>query len=221
MQFKIPCEIYARMRHAAIPAYGGEDKRMWLRSVFVVHDKGQVYVITSNAKIMAIQHVDKTDQPDGCVNLVISDALIDQCKIEAPYNSDLIIDVTDTEYFKYAAASTTFGYKYPDNAGMFPAEDMSDQDIMTWKKWRRGEWRTLIPSETPKKSNGFLFMDTDLLVNLGLSAPSRRLVFPEIIATDIPVIVRDAVDPSWMGVFISYTISRGKGLTPAIRPEWL
>lgn len=213
--FRIPCETYLRMSHAAKPAYESDnDARWWLRSLFIEHKNGSAICVATNARIAAAQQLDDTDQPDGCVNLVYDDELLAICAREANWNSELIINVVDTPAFKRATVTTTFGTVFSKDGALFPPTPET-----LWTEWRK--WRLMWPAEVAKKSEGFLFMDTVLLTNLGLTAPSKRIVFPEKITTKEPTIVRDSVDPSWSGLFISYSSLSGTSLNAARRPDWI
>lgn len=213
--FIIPCETYCRLYHAAKPAYADVvDARYWLNSLYIEHSGGSAVAVTTNARIAAAQQLDPTDQPDGCVNVVYDEELMAICAREAQWNAELIIDTIDIPGFRRTTARTTFGTTFSKDAAIYPPTPAT-----LWTEWRN--WFKMFPDDVAKKSEGFLFMDTELLTNLGLTAPSRRIVFPEKITTKEPTIVRDSVDPSWCGLFISYSSLSGQSLKAATRPEWI
>lgn len=209
-----------RLANATIPVYPNEHQYNWMRSILLEYRNGKSYAVATNSKILAAEYIDTTTEPNAVVNIVITDALLTQCAIEQQWSGELIIDVTDTAYFKYASLTTLFGYRYPDNAALFPPDVINSDDTKRWFEFR-DNWRRLVPDETPTASKGFMFQDTELLTLLGKSAPSGCLVYPKHIDVDKPLMVRDAVDPSWLGLFVSYSSKYSKGLIAAKRPEWL
>jgi hypothetical protein len=212
MRFQISCETFARLSNAC--KIDANEPRFFLRSVRIENINGHAFAIASNAKIMAVEYLDQTTEPNGFVQVIASDALINQCKIEAAFDSILQIDLIDNEVVKYVNIATTFGYKHPENGGFF----WSSENAKGWNdlsKWR--EIPNTFPTET---SDGFMFMDAELLADLGRSAPSGRITFPEKINTKQPVIVCDSIDPAWMGMFVSIASDNNVTMKPAKIADW-
>lgn len=210
MQFRIPCETFARLSNVC--NYLKPDEKRPLNVMFLDYTGGNFYAVVSNSIIAAVQYLGKTDQPDFCRAVILDPQIINQCRIEADLDGELIIDTMDIGGVPFGTAITTFGYKYPSNALFTPPNKM-------WERpWN--DWRKLFPDDVPIRSKGFLFMDTEQLTNLGKSSPSGRFVFPAFIDVNKPVMVRDVIDPDWVGLFLPRDNSQ-KNLQAATRPEWL
>lgn len=206
--FTIPCEVFVRLANAASPLnidtpYNG------LNVVRVEYIAGDAYAIATNSRVLACQYLGKTDQATDAVNILITEPLVQQCKIEAEF--DGVLSVTTIPGVDYATANTTFGFNYPYNAASFTDE------MGGGKRW--SEWRNIIPPAVASKSSGHMFLTGEWIASLAHAAPSGRIVFPAHIDVKIPVIVRDSVDPDWFGMFLGTSV---QGNTkPATRPEWI
>lgn len=212
MQFKIPCSTFARLANAAIPQ--PNETRHHINCIRFENVNGACYAIATNALIAAIEHLGNTEWQDYGICIARDPALIAQCESEASFDSELTIDVIINDIMKFASAKTTFGYTHPDNVLRYPPDGM---DHRPWN-----DFRSLVPDEMPSKSAGFLFMDTEQITNLGKASPSGRLVFPKFIDSSKPVLVRDAVDPAWLGLFLPRDNGGSQDkLKPATRPEWI
>lgn len=213
LQFRIPCETFLRLANAATPV--PEKNYPHAFCVRIEYIGGHGYAIASNSLICAIQYLGEvTKEFEYGVSIIPFEPLLNQCKIEAPFDSELIIDLIYNDVMKFANVKTNFGYAYPGNAAYFPPDDLMQPPYTSL-----GSWRKLVPDELPKKSKGFMFMDALQISNLGKAAPSGTLVFPSFIDNSQPVVVRDAVDPDWMGLFLPRDDK--KSLVAAIIPEWL
>lgn len=219
MEFKIPCEVYARMSNACILV--DNEKRMQLNVIRIEHVDGKCFVIATNAKVMAVQLIGEVDAPDGFVNVLRLPELIEQCEQEKAYDGELSIVVINE--LNFASAKTTFGYNYPGNVRYsFPE---NETDLRPWGKDGPNDpqgWRQVLPKEPLKKPSGFMFMNTAEITNLGKASPSQQLIFPSIIDANSPVIVRDKIDEDWMGVFLPQNEKYNKDINgAAVIPEWL
>jgi hypothetical protein len=217
MQFKIPCETFARLSIAAVPLSDVPPTSVIdeLACVYLEHRKGQTLAIATNNRICAIERLGNTDQPDGSVCVTIDPVLVQQCLTEAQFDGELTIDVTDNEILRWAAAKTSFGYTYNGNAGRFPEVGTK------FKHW--ADWRSILPPARKKQEpSGFLHFRAAHLEILAKASPSGCIIFPEIINTDEPILLRDSVDPNWLGMFMGVVEdSDEKQYEPATRPEWL
>ena len=206
MQFQIPCDTFVRLSKVAVqPDETDHPKEPNLRSVRIEHRSGNVIASACNGKILSVEHVGTTTEPDGAVHVGIDPKLIEVCRDEIAYNSELMIAFEAG----WATANTTFGYFHPDNVAQ--------------PDWLSGKtWRDIVPKETPTKANGTLAFNAHEIARLGSSAPSGSFVFPRHIDKDIAVVVRDKNDDSWIGVFL--VLDRGpteKQADPATVPEWV
>lgn len=197
--FEIPCGVYARLAPLTDTVY--DDGSPWCRTMRIEDGKA----ITTNRKIMAIEYI---GGPVGSAHIVIDPALIAQCKSEAQFNS--VLTVTVDHSMRFATAKTTFGYVYPGNAGYWGAPDIHNE---------LERWRPIIPLGAAKATRGGMFWDARVIGPLGISSPTGNLVFPEFIDTSLPVVIRDAMDDRWCGLFMprDSTIQA----PPATVPEWL
>lgn len=74
--------------------------------------------------------------------------------------------------------------------------------------------------ELSTEQNGFLYFDMLDIETLWQVSPTGELVFPEVINSDKPVIVRDVNNDNWIGAFIP-AVEGKRVLKPATLPEWL
>ncbi len=214
MTFKIPCETFLRLSHAATPIPGKDQPHCFC--VRIEYVDGQAYAIATNSLIAAVQYLGSVPPEfNYAVSIVPDAALLAQCAIEKDFDGELTIDVIVNEFMKFASVKTSFGYVQPGNCAYFPP------DGMNYSPWQElGSWRKMAPLELPKKSKGFMFMETEQITLLGKASPSGRLVFPPFIDSSLPVVVNDAVDPEWFGLFLPREEKRPSNLSPAILPEW-
>lgn len=195
MQIKIPSETYVRLSYVA-----GREAPFNC----IVIEPG--LAMATNRKILAVQEIEN-DNP-GVHLLVVDPMLVEACRMDAFSDGDLTFDVIDGT--QWGTATTTGGYAYPGNA-VYQLEGPSELF----------SWRTCIPSaaDYSAKSNGFMFLDTELMWQLGQSAPSKRFVFPQHVDSTKPVLVRDYIDPSWFGVFLAQGRA-GDVIRPPQYPDW-
>lgn len=208
MNFTISCEAFMRLSRIATNFKDGETNE-YFRSVYIENNAGHSFAVASNMKLIGIEYLGKTAEADGGINIRLDPHLIQQCEIEAPYSS--VITGTHVEALNFATLKTTFGYE-------LPGCQMVSTDVNHLKDWRK-----VIPKSMPKKPNGALRMKASELAQLAAASPSGRIVFPECISLDIPVVIRDAIDPNWMGLFVSTMTDNGNPPTilTATLPDWL
>ena len=210
--FTISCDAFQRLA-SIVEHYKPHQQRAECVSVCIMNRGGRVIGQATNSKIAAYEYLNVTDQPDGQVLVVIDPALVEQCKTEVPFGSFLTIQTNDA--LQFATAKTTLGYSYPDNAAIWNANPGNLHSFLFDKL--HTEHKTL------KKSRGAMHWYLDSLARLAGSAPSGRIVFPEFIDTELPVILRDPISENWFGAFIPDMNDRDKGATklvPATLPDW-
>lgn len=218
MKFTIPCETFLRLSHAATPVPGKDQPHVFC--VRVEYINGHGYAIATNSIIMAVQYLGEvTREFEFGISIVPIPALLAQCAIEKDFDGELTIDVINNDVVKFATVKTSFGYVQPGNCAYFPPDGLQ-RTPWIGPVHDVGGWKKIIPAELPKKSKGFMFMNTEEIVNLGKAAPSGRLVFPNFIDSSIPVVVNDSVDPEWFGAFLPREDKAISHMTPAILPEW-
>jgi len=196
-EYVIPCEVFARLSNLLAISYDETDE--WCNSVRI--DRGCAMV--TNRHFMVVERID-CDLPDP-VHIVADPVLIEQCRKEAQYHSKLHIAVVPA--IKYASAKTTFGYQYPGNAALWLAAP-NELD----------KWRSIIPDNVSATSHGGMLLDLEGLKCMIATSPSGRIVVEQNVDFTKPVIVNDAVDPNWFGVF---SAREDKLHNPAIIPKWV
>jgi hypothetical protein len=207
MDISISCELYSRL--SAIPMlFSPEDQRKHLKSIYLERRNNQLYAITTNVKIAAIEYLGKNDGPDECTAIVVDPVLIAQCEKEISFNSNL--SIVANSMLSYTAIKTTFGYQYPSN-GMVQLPD--PHEFTEWRKW--------FPDAIPTKSFGAMFWRTANIQALASASPTGGLRFPEFIDTTCPVVVCDKEATNWVGLFMGNTESHDEKVLPASIPDWV
>lgn len=200
MKLTIPCEVYSRLSVVAAQAIAE------LNCLRIEVVKNSVVAMVTDSRILAAEFIELTNIPNGALHIAIDPVLIAQCEMESAFDSKITFEKVSG--IDWITATTTFGYSYPGNAGKFDVDK------------KLGLWRSIVP-EPAKKAAGFIYQDGDLLSRLARSAPSRRLTYPRIVDTSQPLIVRDAIDPAWLGMFRATDKDQAASLTAATVPEWL
>lgn len=201
MIFKITCETFLRLSNAALPL-GQVDERGNFYTVGIQNANGQSIGIATTGKIMAVEWLKITDQPDGIISIPLNDDLLKQCEIEAVYNSVLTIEngvITSSLGWSQTFTVTSDIHHY------------------------LNEWKNILRDCTTdnKLLMAGMFMNTEHLSALGRSSPTGRIVFPEKIYSKRPVMVVDATDKNWFGFFIGTTDDGAPVNTSPFIPEWI
>lgn len=176
----IPCETYVRLSRL-LQADLPDDP--WINSIRL--DSGMA--IVTNRTMMVVEKLTKPCNP-APLHVVVDPALVAACEAEIAFKSDLNIVANDA--LRFASAKTTFGYQHTGNAALYLL-DANPVD----------RWREVVPREMPTKSKGSLCLWVDQLQHLVAASPSKQITFPSVVDWTVPVIVRDAVDDGWFGVF--------------------
>ena len=87
---------------------------------------------------------------------------------------------------------------------------MDEDETDNWLSWFTESNETV----------GFMYWDLYQIQTLFECSPSGEIIFPEHINATKPVIVVDANNTEWLGVFIPRSDS-DKPLKPATLPEWM
>lgn len=164
---------------------------------------GKVYLIGSDKIIACVQYLGNTDQPeDNCyinVNDLFTETVNNESKIDGSLTFETLPDLA------MGSVVDTLGEVFTDFI-YWPDESPLDG----WLDW------FVLSTE----QNGFIYCDLTEIEILWRIAPTGEIVFPEIINTGEPVIVRDINDDKWIGTFIPVKDSKTP-LKPATLPEWL
>lgn len=195
--YTIPCDTFVRLATIAQkPRFQGS---RWLKTVRIENG----VAIASNRALIVVERLE-TGSP-GIIHIPADPTLIEKCRAEIPYHSNLFIAAVET--VGMASAKTTLGYNHPGNA-IFTSTDPNELD----------EWRSKVPTKYPAQPKGAMCWDTEQIALLAASAPSGSVIFPDIVDATQPIIVRDPVDPRWFAMFQSDTPHSMK--QPAVVPEW-
>jgi hypothetical protein len=210
MEFAISCDIFARLANV-VRNFDANETREYLKSVYIEHHLGNAFAVATNSKIAAIEFLGPVAFEQGSVNIVADPILIQQCRTEAAFGS--VLSVSFNEVLQFGTAKTTLGYSYPGNAVIIPRHP----DFKKWRNWT--------PDKPVTQSKGAMFWNTETIAALGASSPSGRLLFPEFIDADKPVVVRDITDDNWFGLFMGRERKTDDGETityteGAKLPEW-
>lgn len=208
MKFTIPCETFYRL--SRIISYFQEDTnyeiKQKINTIRLENYKGNLIAIATNQKIAAIEYISPTDQPDGILHVNPHQSLINISKEEKLYNS--FIEFVLIPEIHMASAKTMLGFQFQGNAYHF----LKDTPLDDWRSW--------VSEETPKTNNSAMYWDLNHLILLNESSPSGRIIFPKIIDIDIPVVLRDANNPNWVGLFVGKTTPSENKKTITTLPKW-
>ena len=193
--YVIPCETVVRL--AAILE---ENDDPFFQTIRI--DNG--IAVTSDTRLMSVECV---GGPVGIIHLLNDPALIEVCRKEAVWKSSLTITVV--EELRFATAKTTYGYVHPGNCCLW-SDAPTDFN----------RWRTIVASigQPTTEFAGGMAWNAAQIGKLAATAPSGYVVFEENINVVGPLLIRDAYDPNWFGVFGGWL--RDLPTTPAVLPEW-
>ena len=161
------------------------------------------YLIGSNNTVACVQYLGDTNQADDSCYINVTDSfkeiINNESKIDGSLTFETIPDLA------MGSIVDTIGQVYTDYI-CWPDESVLDN----WYNW----------FELSTEQNGFLYFDMLDIQTLWQVSPTGELVFPEVINSDKPVIVRDVNNDNWIGTFIP-AIEGKRVLKPATLPEWL
>lgn len=201
MEISLSGEIVRRLIRLNSILPRGED-RSWIKSIFFEVRNGYAFVGATNALFAAVQNLGHTGGTDGFV-AVRHDAFPNVI------DPDVTFKINDVPALKWASVSAP-GYASATDAAIRDPEALG---ILTdWRKW--------FPREAATVANKPMLVDVDGLQGLVQSSPSGRVVFPMIVDSERPVIIRDATSADWVGVFYSRPES-GLFLRGATLPDWV
>ena len=163
-------------------------------------NNGKSYLIGTNDTVACVEYLGEVNHAnDSCY------VKPDVNKITAEANFGGTFTFETLPELAMGTVTTTSGQNCNDFI-MWPDESPVDK----WKEW------FTISSE----SQGFMYCDLIQLITLWETSPSGEIVFPEVINSEQPVIVRDVNSVNWVGVFLPVVDSKAI-LKPAILPEWI
>ena len=161
------------------------------------------YIIGYNKYIACVQYLGECVDSDEVLYLDFNEKTLENLRFELNIGSDYIIE-TNPE-LALATVTTSLGSKY-EKFVYWLDEDETDG----WFSWF---------SESDENI-GFMYWDLYQIQTMFECSPSGEIIFPEHINANKPVIVADANNNEWFGVFIPRSDS-DKPLKPATLPEWI
>lgn len=194
MIFKLNADVLQRLFKISTPH--GSTQFKDTQSVRLENKDGVAFAIATNSRIIAVENLGETTEPNGAVNLSNDPGIV-------------------AWVHSMADAELKFEW-YPGMALMF---DTHLLPVVPDETRRWVEWSRIFPNELPTKPNGPLYLDGDIIALLASSAPSGQLLFPKFIDRGQTTVVRDLYDPNWLGGFISDT--KLAKTEYATLPEWM
>lgn len=163
---------------------------------------GKKYIVGYNKYIACVQFLGECSDADEVVFLNFEKEKNESIRVETNMNSEYIIETnpeTATGTVKTTVGSVYDVLKWSD-----------DDETDNWFSWFTDS----------NESVGFMYWELYQVQTLFECSPSGEIIFPEHINATKPVIVVDANNTEWVGVFIPRSDS-DKPLKPAILPEWM
>lgn len=201
MQISLSGDIIRRFVRLNSILPRGED-RSWLKSIFIEVRGGYLRVGATNALFAALELVGHVDTDDGFA-IIRHDAFPPIIDPELPYT------ISDLPALKWASVNAD-GWTAPGDAAVRDPEAVGI--LSGWRNW--------FPREVATTANKPMLVDVDGLQGLVQSSPSGRVVFPLVVDSERPVIIRDATSANWVGLFYSRPES-GLFLRGATLPDWV
>lgn len=161
------------------------------------------YIIGYNKYIACVQYLGECADSDEVLYLDFNEKTLENLRFELNIGSDYIIE-TNPE-LALATVTTSLGSKYEKFVYWLDEDETDD-----WFSWF---------SESDENI-GFMYWDLYQIQTMFECSPSGEIIFPEHINANKPVIVADANNTEWLGVFIPRSDS-DKPLKPATLPEWI
>ena len=182
MQVQINADVFVRFANLArnLPP---SDPRNYLRSVMIEVANGSAFIVATDSRFAAVQRLgEMAGEFRACV--VADDTMTLQAMAEKPFSSSLFISAEKV--------TTSLGFTYPGNPFALAPQGKINE-LFSWRK---------LFQTAPEKSSGSMFIDMARMRFMLETSPSGRVLFPDKIDTAFPIIVKDAIDSDWLGVFL-------------------
>lgn len=187
-----------------------QEVKSQLQTVRLENKNGKCLAIATNVKIAVAEYIGPTTEPDSVCHVKLKDELMDYVRLLQGRN-EMVVFTTIPEIGMSTAQVGTGGGFIGDVCYWFDSTPLND-----WNSWF---------VEPPKQSSGIMCWDVFHVEALLQASPSGKVVFPEFINADRPVLLRDRYESqTWYGVFLP-----SDKLTPDLRhevqncymPDWL
>lgn len=208
MKFDIKCATFARI--ASICSFFEPrtlpDIRAKLNTVRLETRNGRTFAVATNQQVAAIELIGITPgAQDGHAHIILDPVLINQCKAEAFMNGVLSINVIPE--IATAFAQTSSGWNYPGN----PCYWFDDTPLNDWRNWA--------PDAPVTKTENIMMWSVFHMQSLVETSPSGKVYFPKHVDAEKPVVIRDCVDPNWVGLFVPKPQGETQKIAATL-PDW-
>lgn len=203
--YTISCATLSRL--SKIPSYFGpsvpEHTKPLINTVRLENKGGKSYAVATNQKIAAVEYLGPTPHPDSFCHLKLPIPRID----ELARNNETATIMTIPQ-IAVSTLTTTGGFALNDVSYWFDETPLDS-------------WRTWFNPNIYKNSQGAMYWDLFHLELLFQSSPSGKVIFPEFIQADKPVLLTDRENDKWLGAFIPNVYPTEKAVKPSKLPEWM
>lgn len=189
MEIQISCDVIRRISRVSrvLPF---DEKRNWLRSIFIERRNDHAWIGATNSYFAAIEYLGNDAGENGFAVLSVD-------SFPEEMNPDESCNIKHFPLLNWCSHPMV-------------TEPEANETLSNWRKWISPE-----PSEPGRA----MFVDTIGLYALAMSSPSGRVTFPRAIDAEKSIIVRDVASPDWLGVFLARP-QNGLFRDGAIRPKW-
>jgi hypothetical protein len=168
---------------------------------------GKVFAIATNVKIAAIEYLGQTVEKDGVAHVILDPQILERCKAESWMDGSLIVNTIPE--IALGNLTTTNNWAFNGNACHW----FEETPLNDWRKWA--------DDKPAKISKGIMWWNLYYVESLLRSSKSGKVIFPQHIDTEQPVILRDRENPNWVGLFMADpTPYEDRVIQPATLPEW-
>lgn len=205
MKFNISCDVYYRLSQILSYIEPDTDEQLLkqINCIRLENINGKTIAIATNKKVAAIELCGNTNEPNGVFHLVVDEQLVNLCKKEKAFNS--VLEIVHIPEIGAASVKSMLGFQYQGNPSVYLTETPLDD----WRRWAFN--KSAVVSYCAYQ------LDINHMLALNASSLSGIIIFPEIIDSNIPTILRDRDNPNWVGLFYGRPPIVN---TPAILPEW-
>jgi hypothetical protein len=198
---RIPCDTIARLSHVLSPADAD------VNEAFKCFRLDNGMIMASNRHYLVIEEIERFT---GTYYIKASEALIEQCRTEAQFNS--WIEITPVDALRYTTAVTTLGFSISENIGYWPA---GATDFDAWRD------RIMEPCRTPlEATSGHMTLHLPSMIELLKAAPSGTVTLEQHLdPRNRPTCVRDSDASNWVA-FFRPSVTDGRSHAAAAVPGW-
>lgn len=200
MSITIPCETIVRFAPIIQRAVDPQFQMLRLE---------QGLIVATDRKLLVVEKAVRSFQ--GQCNLRITDAFVEQCRVEANLAGE--VTVIPNDMLKFTTVKTSYGWTTTDNLGVW-TDGRTDLD-----RWREVITQCKEPLESAGAGGAMVWSLRDLQV-LTAASPSGEVSFERVFNPDQrPTLLRDISVDTWVGCFLP-RLSDGVYYPPASLPGW-